>query len=335
MCLKESYYKCGKCVECIEELRTMWSIRCQEQARDSLFVLFGMITYDEDNVPYVEYKGENLMSLCWLDVQKFLKRFRKANPFIKFKYLISGEYGTLHSRPHYHPLIFVESVSMDNVNYRLYSESKLKKIRYRYEQCVKSPVTSIENYMRESWAKGFLNLSLARKGVDACSHYATKYMLGKVNAPVGVEDKPYIVSHGLGIGYLERRRTEFQFDDHLRFYKVPYDGLIPHPCECVNLPSVPFLWTTNYLSSYSNNRGKYSLPLYYRRKDFEFYPFTIRKLIAEQNILKQNVKYCKRIEKLVKLSSEAGFVCTHDYLVNLEQVKLDKFKRRIKFKLNQ
>lgn len=319
MCLKSSYYPCGKCSQCLDEKRVSWSIRTQQQALDSLATYFGMITYDEENVPFTD-KG--LHTLCWKDVQDFLKRFRKNNPQLKIKYFISGEYGTKTQRPHYHPLIFVTSAPVGLKGLQL--------------------LNYVEIAMRKAWGKGFLNLSPIRGNLESCTHYATKYMLSKINAPAGVETKAYIVSNGLGIGFFDRRKHEFTFGSKLQFYFVPYDDplkyLIPwNKCWEENyytLNGVSGYWTTNYNSSVTNVSGKWALPLYYRRKDFQYYPPTIRKLIASFNIKKFDKKHGDKLRKYELLGSELGLI-----VPAYEQLLLDRSKakkiRYIKFKKHQ
>lgn len=109
---------CGKCLECREQYIESWQIRWMEQLKVSQQYTNYMITltYDDQNIPtLVTPDGEIKTTLYYPDVQKFIKRLRKAqetyckknnieNPSIK--YHGCGEYGkNFTKRPHYHILI--------------------------------------------------------------------------------------------------------------------------------------------------------------------------------------------------------------------------------------
>ena len=80
-------------------------------------------TYDDDYVPgmivntgeimrkvqYVwkpgEKRPESVQTLLYTDIQKFLKRLRKAYRG-KLRYFVAGEYGEQTARPHYHMILY-------------------------------------------------------------------------------------------------------------------------------------------------------------------------------------------------------------------------------------
>ncbi len=103
---------CGKCSGCRADHARMWSDRLLMEYRfhspDTCF--FVTLTYDDEHLPLISFfdgdsSSENFVSsLCPDDVTKFLKRLRKK--FGKFRYFLSGEYGTSTLRPHYHAIFF-------------------------------------------------------------------------------------------------------------------------------------------------------------------------------------------------------------------------------------
>lgn len=102
------YYPCGKCYECREAKIEAWQIRWKEHLKTQLEKSSYMLTltYSDENLKYENGRS----SLCYRDVQLFLKRLRKRQSKIdnsvKLTYHGCGEYGTKYTkRPHYHILI--------------------------------------------------------------------------------------------------------------------------------------------------------------------------------------------------------------------------------------
>lgn len=92
------YLPCGKCLGCKATRATAWAHRCMHEASlypDNRFIT---LTYDNDHLP--EHNWLNLR-----DVQLWMKRLRKAIP-TKLRYFLTGEYGAITGRPHYHALLF-------------------------------------------------------------------------------------------------------------------------------------------------------------------------------------------------------------------------------------
>lgn len=116
---------CGQCIGCRIRQREDWTTRIELEARDypKEEVWFITLTYDEDHVPgmimktgeimrkvqYTWKPGEKLPSsvqiLLYEDIQKFLKRLRKAYRG-KLRYFVAGEYGEQTARPHYHMILY-------------------------------------------------------------------------------------------------------------------------------------------------------------------------------------------------------------------------------------
>lgn len=116
---------CGKCIGCRIRQREDWTTRIELEARDypKEEVWFITLTYDDDHVPgmivktgeilrkvqYTWKPGEKRPSsvqiLLYEDIQKFLKRLRKAYRG-KLRYFVAGEYGEQTARPHYHMILY-------------------------------------------------------------------------------------------------------------------------------------------------------------------------------------------------------------------------------------
>lgn len=116
---------CGQCIGCRIRQREDWTTRIELEARDypKEQVWFITLTYDDDHIPgmivktgeimrkvqYTWKPGEKLPSsvqiLLYEDIQKFLKRLRKAYRG-KLRYFVAGEYGEQTARPHYHMILY-------------------------------------------------------------------------------------------------------------------------------------------------------------------------------------------------------------------------------------
>lgn len=116
---------CGQCIGCRIRQREDWTTRIELEARDypKEEVWFITLTYDDDHVPgmitktgeimrkvqYTWKPGEkgpsSVQILLYEDIQKFLKRLRKAYRG-KLRYFVAGEYGEQTARPHYHMILY-------------------------------------------------------------------------------------------------------------------------------------------------------------------------------------------------------------------------------------
>lgn len=85
---------CGKCIGCIKDWSTAWSVRCFHESEQHEQNCFATLTY-RDPAPD---------RLVPKDLRDFFKRLRSAG--VKFRYFAVGEYGGRTRRPHYHVLFF-------------------------------------------------------------------------------------------------------------------------------------------------------------------------------------------------------------------------------------
>lgn len=116
---------CGQCIGCRIRQREDWATRIELEARDypKDEVWFITLTYDDDHVPGMivktgeitrkvqytwkpgEKRPDSVQILLYEDIQKFLKRLRKAYRG-KLRYFVAGEYGEQTARPHYHMILY-------------------------------------------------------------------------------------------------------------------------------------------------------------------------------------------------------------------------------------
>lgn len=116
---------CGQCIGCRIRQREDWTTRIELEARNypKEEVWFITLTYDDDHVPGMivktgeimrkvqytwkpgEKRPDSVQILLYEDIQKFLKRLRKAYKG-KLRYFVAGEYGEQTARPHYHMILY-------------------------------------------------------------------------------------------------------------------------------------------------------------------------------------------------------------------------------------
>lgn len=89
---------CGKCKGCLIDKANDWATRAWLEAINYPKSAFITLTYDNEHLP----KNNSLIKS---DVQKFIKRLRKAYDK-PIRYILAGEYGDHSTRAHYHMLAF-------------------------------------------------------------------------------------------------------------------------------------------------------------------------------------------------------------------------------------
>lgn len=103
---------CGKCIACRLRYSRDWANRCMLELESHDSAYFVTLTYNDEHVP-VSYYGDPasgdalpVFTLVKNDLQRFIKRLRKAFPNDHIRYYACGEYGDNTYRPHYHLIIF-------------------------------------------------------------------------------------------------------------------------------------------------------------------------------------------------------------------------------------
>jgi hypothetical protein len=117
---------CGQCIGCRLERSRQWAMRCIHEAQLHQNNCFITLTYNDENLP----KNN---SLDHRDFQLFFKRLRKANPHIKIRYYMAGEYGSNYGRPHFHACIF----GYDFYDKKLFKRTAADSLLYTSEELEK------------------------------------------------------------------------------------------------------------------------------------------------------------------------------------------------------
>lgn len=104
---------CGKCYACRSKRRNQWSARLTEEARyherNGKQNLFITLTYDEENVPFIQTDAGAVRVAVLQDVSAFVKRLRKSLYGSKkgdLRFFAVSEYGPKTLRPHFHIILF-------------------------------------------------------------------------------------------------------------------------------------------------------------------------------------------------------------------------------------
>lgn len=175
---------CGKCAFCLVTKRSSWMFRIWHEMRTQEYPgWFLTLTYNER---MVKRAADGRLSLRFRDVQKFIKKIRKAKFYVK--YICVGEYGSETKRPHYHMLIWTDC-----------------------------PVVRLENFWSSKAGTPFGKIHVGRISM-ASAMYTLKYIIQpKQRASEGVEPTRAQFSRGLGLSYL----TSAVYDYHTFDYECP------------------------------------------------------------------------------------------------------------------
>lgn len=145
---------CTKCISCRLEYARQWAQRCVHEAS----------MYENNSFITLTYSDENLKSdkLIYKDFQDFMKRLRSKNPHLQIGVFVTGEYGEIRKRPHWHALLF---------NYRptdtihKYTNDRGDKVY------TSSELTSL-------WPQGLSELgSITLESAGYCARYAAKKLV--------------------------------------------------------------------------------------------------------------------------------------------------------------
>ena len=163
---KNKIHGCGQCLSCRINQSRKWGTRISLESKISKQTWFGTLTYTEEEVPN-ELSKEHL--------QKFFHRLRKGLKDVSgsFRYYACGEYGCKTGRPHYHFLLFIRGVPLDDYT-----------IREQVAKC---------------WSMGRTNVQLTDS--NAAGRYVSKYVTKKATKGWD-DDKPewHLSSRMPGLG---------------------------------------------------------------------------------------------------------------------------------------
>lgn len=145
-------FPCGQCMPCRFNRRRMWTHRIMLEALQHSDNAFVNLTYSDDHLP----KDGSVVPL---DLQNWLKRFRKSIAPVRVRYYAVGEYGDDSWRPHYHVALFGFPTC-------LYGNSR------RMDRCC-----SRCDAVRNSWGLGGVMLgTLEQSSASYIAGYVTKKM---------------------------------------------------------------------------------------------------------------------------------------------------------------
>lgn len=167
------YVPCGKCYACINRKINDIRVRAlNEYALYNYYAYYVTLTYNQENCPTDrKLKIEH--------IQKYVKRLRinierSENIKIQLSYILTGEYGELRGRPHYHAIIM----------------TKQKTIK------------PLEYYINKSWGNGFTDIYTIFNQPKAISYvikYIMKMAIYKIEGyEKNVNDIFYTTSKGFG-----------------------------------------------------------------------------------------------------------------------------------------
>ena len=150
------YLSCGKCIQCLNSRSKSWELRSSLEKLKYEHACCLTLTYDNEHLPMFG-------KLRYKDVQDFIKRLRKDLK-VPIKYMCSGEYGGMKTRPHYHLIIFGYSPS----DMRLYARSKKGTKLYK------------SDYLTSKWSKGFVDVGeVTHQTCRYVSQYCCKKLLNE------------------------------------------------------------------------------------------------------------------------------------------------------------
>lgn len=139
---------CGRCLACRLQYASEKAAQClMEMDTHEGNCWFLTLTYDDAHIPM--HRGH--ATLDYSDVQRFFKRLRK---FFPFRYMVSGEYGSMTFRPHYHAIIF----GGDIPDLYHYGNNKLGQPYF------------VSKWLNGVWKNGNVTIGAAEK--DSCGYVA-------------------------------------------------------------------------------------------------------------------------------------------------------------------
>lgn len=159
-----TYVPCGRCYNCIQTKRSVWTFRILMELRGSTSGYFVTLTYDNLNIPLDYQLDKRHLQLFLKSLRaRILKDYRKDERYCKkseksskwspkLRYFGCGEYGGKTKRPHYHLILFnlpKNYVKKDPIHRDFYS-----------------PI------IEKIWKKGKIHVGKVEQG---SAHYMTKY----------------------------------------------------------------------------------------------------------------------------------------------------------------
>lgn len=215
---------CGQCIGCRLEYARNWAVRCMHEASLYDENSFCTVTYDDEHMP----DGGTLVKK---DCQDFIKRLRSRFNDRRIRFYLSGEYGEVSLRPHYHMLLF----GFDLPDKRPWTT------RGQYRVWV-------SDILEETWGKGITEIG---EVTFESAAYCARYMVEKFKGPKEVMDAWYdgllpefaLMSRrpGIGFDYYKKYGKEIHSHDSVivngfeqkppRYYDKLFEDRVPLACK--------------------------------------------------------------------------------------------------------
>lgn len=249
---------CGRCLACKEAKAREYTTRFIKEATYYKYKIFATLTYDNENITK-DY------GLDKKEIVKYLKRVQKTakKNKIEYKYYLTGEYGDLESRPHYHIAIV--------------SDNK-----------------KIADIFKEKWNKGITEF-------EECDVKAIHYVIGYVDKKVlgydnyGKREAPFRkFSRGLGLKWLIDNKEQVAKEKHTwsKGYKVGLPKYYKNKLEEMNM------WSKEEEKERAILQNE-KLTKYYEDKYGDITKDTLVKIEGKYRIVKELDKELTEIEEKV------------------------------------
>lgn len=157
---------CRMCLGCRLDYGMNWGIRGMVEAREHEESQFITLTYDQENLP-------EDWSLNPDHTQKFIRALRKKVAPKEIKFMLSGEYGGVTSRPHYHGILF----GLELPDRQPFSTNERGEMLYTSKT------------LEDVWGKGFV---LVGDVTEQSCRYSVSYMLKDTQGDYD-KSNPYLV----------------------------------------------------------------------------------------------------------------------------------------------
>lgn len=174
---------CGQCLGCRLDYSRAWADRMLlELISNNQAAIFLTLTYRNSDIPYAVDDSDVPVSfsLCYRDVQLFLKRLRKCFCEKKIRFVFAGEYGSRTKRPHYHAIIY--GLTLDDFPARrVVGVNELSQSYFS------------DSALENLWGKGFVAFSsVTYKTCAYVSRYNVKKIYGDGAMPSEYAAKPFL-----------------------------------------------------------------------------------------------------------------------------------------------
>lgn len=217
MCIHLNWkYPCGRCYQCLNKLRSDWSLRLQFE-NEQHQGYHAILTYKPSCLPYTK---NGLPTLKKRDVVLFMKRLRHHVP--ELKYFVAGEYGSRTARPHYHAVIFGLDTTKSSGKIRtlLQKNWQLGDVRKRSSWIVSDAqlhyvTKDIINLSPASPHQTTSELLMERDSVESAQQFYMDSGLFSSNYVIHLDSDdrvlPFrLVSKGLGIKFVNDNKSKYE-----------------------------------------------------------------------------------------------------------------------------